>query len=266
MKTESFGQNMPLKKRIDFHTHILPEMDDGSTSVEMSMQMIQTLHEQGVFCIVLTPHFYPSRDNPKHFLEKRSDRMELLKSQFHEESPLLLLGAEIQYFEGITAMRELPEMRIERSRGLMIEMPMCRWSGRMIGDLKELNHRREYQVILAHAERYLPFGNLPAIRDLAECGVIMQVSAGAFSGVFKSWKILNMLDKGLVHILGSDCHNLASRPPNLENAYVFIERKRGEGAVQAIINHGMQLLFGQQIVRKNAADEILRLQGILGTR
>ena len=256
MKIESSGQSISFGKRIDFHTHILPEMDDGSISVEMSKQMIQTLRRQGVFCIVLTPHFYPLSDNHKHFMAKRKARMELLKSNFQQEIPLLLTGAEVQYFEGITAMRDLPQMRIEKSPALMIEMPMCKWSGRIISDIKELYSSREYQVILAHAERYLPFGNLSSIRELVECGVKIQISAGAFTGVFKSRQVLKMLDDGLVHILGSDCHNMTSRPPNLSQAYEFIEGKRGKGAVQKIMNHGIQLLSERQNDKTPVTEEM----------
>lgn len=43
---------------IDFHTHILPGIDDGSRSVEMTMQMLNAETEQGVTGIVATPHFY----------------------------------------------------------------------------------------------------------------------------------------------------------------------------------------------------------------
>ena len=248
--TETAVQSHSLGKRIDFHTHILPEMDDGSSSVEMSLQMIRESVRQGVFCIVLTPHFYPAQDNPKHFLEKRQNRLELLKSRMRYGIPLLLAGAEVQYFEGITAMRTLPQMRIEKSRGLLIEMPMCPWSERMIGDIAELNSRREYQVILAHAERYLSYGNLPAIRKLADVGVMMQVNSSAFTGFAGCRRMLKLLDESLVHFLGSDCHNMTSRPPNLAAAYDTIERKRGTAAVKKIMVNGLRLLSDKQFAEE----------------
>ena len=54
---------------IDFHTHILPEMDDGSESVEESIQMLELSAGQGVKWMVATPHFYADREDPKTFLE-----------------------------------------------------------------------------------------------------------------------------------------------------------------------------------------------------
>lgn len=246
MKQESSLNSISHGKRIDFHTHILPNMDDGSSSVEMSMQMIQASLMQGVICVVLTPHFYASRDYPKHFFEKRKASLDILKSNSTYGTPLLIAGAEVQYFEGITAMRDLPQMRIEKSPGLMIEMPMSKWSNRMISDITELNGRGEYQVVLAHIDRYLHLQNLAAIRQLAACGVMMQVNADFFTGALTYRKALQILDEGLIHILGSDCHNMTTRPPNIADAYDFIERKRGGEAVNKIMNYGFRLLTSQQ--------------------
>lgn len=242
MKGELSEQSTSFGKRIDFHTHILPQMDDGSSSVDMSIQMLQSSCAQSVVGIVLTPHFYPTRDNPTHFLNKRKTRVELLCSEYQQKKPRLFVGAEVGYFEGLLTMSDLPQMRIDNSAALLIEMPMCPWSSRMIGDISELNRKKEYRVILAHAERYLPFGNLPAIRQLAARGVRMQISADAFTGIIRSRKALNLLDEGLVHVLGSDCHNITSRPPNINIAYEYIERKRGVAVVKRIINNGIQLL------------------------
>lgn len=242
MKLAVPEKGISFGKRIDFHTHILPDMDDGSTSLDMSKQMIHASVRQGVCCVVLTPHFYAMRDYPKHFLQKRASRMQLLKQNYSHRIPLILSGAEVQYFEGITAMKDLQQMRIEKSRGLLIEMPMSKWSGRVVSDIMELNSRSEYQVILAHMERYLPYKNLEEIRKLASAGVFMQVSSGAFTGMGNSGKMLKLLDEGLVHLLGSDCHNMTSRPPNLVDAYTLIEKKRGEAVVAQIVNNGIRLL------------------------
>lgn len=249
MNSDPVGQATYTEKRIDFHTHILPNMDDGSSSVEMSVQMVRSLSEQGVRCIVLTPHFYPTRDNPEHFFEKRKEKLDLLRSELGNDAPVILAGAEIHFFEGITEMQDLPKLRIEGSLGLMIEMPMCTWSERMISSVFELSRRREYQVILAHAERYIPLGNLPSIKWLASSGVMMQISSDAFSGMFRSRKALKLLDEGLVQILGSDCHNMTTRPPDLGQAYDMIRKKRGEEAIMYITDNGLSL-FSEDIRKK----------------
>ena len=57
-------------KITDFHSHILPFMDDGSKSVEESLDMLRLLKSQGVDRVVLTPHFYPNYEDPEQFLSK----------------------------------------------------------------------------------------------------------------------------------------------------------------------------------------------------
>ena len=61
-----------MEKVIDFHSHILPGIDDGSASVEQSIAMLRMEAEQGIDHVVATPHFYPQYDTPEHFLRKRA--------------------------------------------------------------------------------------------------------------------------------------------------------------------------------------------------
>ena len=60
-------------KTVDFHSHILPGIDDGSKSVEESLAMLRMAGEQGIECVVATPHFYPRYDSPKKFLARRAE-------------------------------------------------------------------------------------------------------------------------------------------------------------------------------------------------
>ena len=58
---------------IDFHTHILPGVDDGSRSIEESLAMLQAEADAGIERVVFTPHFYASQNSPKDFLRRRKD-------------------------------------------------------------------------------------------------------------------------------------------------------------------------------------------------
>ena len=60
-------------KVVDFHTHILPGIDDGSSSAEESLAMLQMEKEQGIDTVVVTPHFYPQEDRPERFLKRRKE-------------------------------------------------------------------------------------------------------------------------------------------------------------------------------------------------
>ena len=56
---------------IDFHTHILPGLDDGAKTLDESIQLLKMEEEQGVDTIVLTPHYYHEREDLKSFLQRR---------------------------------------------------------------------------------------------------------------------------------------------------------------------------------------------------
>ena len=64
----------------DLHTHILPGMDDGAESVEMSLDMLRMERDQGVDAVVLTPHFYRDRERPEHFQKRRWAAAEALRN------------------------------------------------------------------------------------------------------------------------------------------------------------------------------------------
>ena len=93
------GQTFGGEARIDFHTHILPQVDDGSQSVEESLQMISALKASGVTCIALTPHFYPQRDDPQRFLARRDIAFEKLREAVKASPDIsdvhIIPGAEI---------------------------------------------------------------------------------------------------------------------------------------------------------------------------
>ena len=60
---------------IDFHSHILPKMDDGSHSTDESLKMLRMEAEAGIKTVAVTPHFYAELDTPETFLKRRSEAL-----------------------------------------------------------------------------------------------------------------------------------------------------------------------------------------------
>ncbi len=200
---------------IDFHTHILPGIDDGSQDVEQSLAMLREEARLGVTTVVLTPHYRAEQRSPARFLEKRQRAYEELLPHLEEGLPRLLLGAEVHYFEGMTAVKELDALCVEGTDLLLLEMPMGRWSERMIATVLELNRTR-FQVVMAHIERYLGLQPKSVFDRLLEGGVKFQVSVDFFGRWLDRRKALQMMERGQIAVLGSDCHNLTTRSPDWE--------------------------------------------------
>lgn len=216
---------------IDIHSHILPRMDDGSGSTAESLELLRSTAAQGIGCIVATPHFYAEENDPQRFLNRRAACAARLRESWQPGLPRMLLGAEVHYFEGIGRVAEIDLMKIESTRLLLLEMPFCPWTDRMLAEVQELNRRRDMTVLLAHIERYLRWQEPKVWDELRDGGVLMQSNAEFFLHWRTRRKAANMLETGRIQFLGSDCHNMTVRPPRLGDALKLIGQ-RGRKALE----------------------------------
>lgn len=208
---------------IDFHTHILPCIDDGSKSTEESMKMLEALKHQGVDTVALTPHFYANRMSVDEFLQRREESFKSLKP----EGINTLLGAEVRYFSGLSKMDGLLKLRLEGTKAILIEMPFAKWSELDLKEIISLACDKDYVVVLAHIERYLPFQDFKDIEYLIDNGVYIQSNAEFFISPLSRRKALRLLSQGYIHLLASDSHNLGARAPNIKDALDIITKKLG---------------------------------------
>lgn len=198
---------------VDFHTHILPKIDDGSKNVEMSLELLRLEQQQGVDTIVLTPHFYASENSPETFLKQRWHAWEKLKAVLPENAPRLALGAEVQFFDGIDRVENLKQLCIGGTNVMLLEMPFFKWDARVIRATLDLQDSGKVQLVLAHIDRYLKMQPAHIWDEFREAGILMQVNTDFFDGWFQKRKAMSMLNAGMIQLVGSDCHNLSSRRP-----------------------------------------------------
>ncbi len=213
---------------IDFHSHILPKIDDGSKSVEESIKMLKILKSQGVSKVVATPHFYANHNSIDEFLSRRSKAYASLEGFLGSELPDVILGAEVKYYEGISRLDNLKKLCIGDTKLLLLEMSMRKWTEYTLREVTELSASGNVTVVLAHIERYLRFQNKGLIEDLVNNGVLIQANADFFVSLGTRHKAVSMLNNNLIHFIGSDCHNLTDRAPKMDVALSNIKRKAGD--------------------------------------
>ena len=223
---------------IDWHSHILPAVDDGSRSLEESLAMLKELQDQGVKVVVATPHFWADEESVDEFLERRQQAYDLLQSNMADMGIKVICGAEVRYYPGISRMQDLGKLVIQDTRLLLLEMPMTRWTEFTVRELKELASMRGLKIVLAHFERYIALQDRGLAEKLCEKGILIQVNAGAFEHLGGRRKAVKLLDAGCVHFVGSDCHNLTSRPPKIAPAYELIRKKFGSEFTAEMLRYG----------------------------
>ena len=231
---------------LDLHSHILPEMDDGSKSAEMSRQMLSAMGQQGISTVVATPHFYASRDLPEAFLERRARSVQLLGDPIPGQ-PQVILGAEVAYFDGMGRSEQvLRQLQLGSSGLLLVEMPVGEWNKRILREVCDLPLQTGLTPVLAHVDRYRRRDQFPrAMEELLDCGVLFQLNAESFLQFSSRIWSLKLLRQGLVHFLGSDSHNLTTRKPNLGDAAKVIEKKLGGEALAELMAFSHEQLLGE---------------------
>lgn len=227
---------------IDWHTHILPGMDDGSHDVAESISMINMQVSQGINTVIATPHFYANDETVDSFLERRKKALELLMAELPEGPPEIKLGAEVRYYQGISRMTDLKALRIEGSKLLLLEMPMTGWTEYMIRELIELSGKSSIRIVLAHMERYLSLQQHFVWERIYDSGVLMQVNASFFTALASKHKAISLMKEGKIHFVGSDSHNMTSRPPRIGKAFEMIQKKLGDDYINQMNEYGYSML------------------------
>lgn len=220
-----------MNEIVDFHSHILPGIDDGSASVTESIALLRREAEQGIRHVVATPHFYARYETPEEFLRKRDHAEEMLRAEMKgiDGLPQLSVGAEVYFFRGISESEFLPQLTIQGKRCILIEMPPSPWSESMYRELDDIWRKRQITPVIAHIDRYIrPFRTFGIPERLAELPVLVQANAGFFLNGRTRRFALRLLRTDRIQLLGSDCHNLDTRPPRLGAAIQLIEKRLGE--------------------------------------
>ena len=247
--TETFsvrGQGRTsMNKWIDFHTHVLPAVDDGSTDLQMSVSMLEQAWEQGVTTVVATPHFYAHNDKPDDFLARRAEAFDQLQQCVagREDVPALKLGAEVYYYPSISDSAVLSDLTIGSKAAILIEMPATAWTDDMYRELEQIYIKQGLTPVIAHIDRYLtPFNSYKILKNLSKLPVLIQVNAGFFINPKTQKKALSLLRKGKIQFLGSDCHDLQHRGPNMQGALEVIAQHLGESGLAYLQNWQSEIL------------------------
>lgn len=231
---------------IDFHSHILPKLDDGSKNTDMSVQMLETSMKYGIDVMVATPHFYIKYDTVDKFLDHRKASYNALMHKIKINGinvPEIKLGAEVYYFGGMAALPDIKRLCIDNTNYLLLEMPFEEWTGKMISDVERLVYDKNIIPVIAHLDRYLSYQkHNNHIQDLLNIGAVVQMNGDYVNGIFTRKNALKLIRDGVVSLLGSDCHNMQKRAPNLDKTFKIIRKKCGQKVLDEIDRCGREIL------------------------
>lgn len=215
---------------MDFHTHVLPGVDDGSKDMEMTRKMLMMSYEQGVRTIIATSHNYPSEKKPQNNEERIALTQEVDKiAKEIDPNFNILSGNEIFYRPSI--IQEIEDnhiLKLDNSDYILLEFhPKERYSE--IYNAVKSFIEYGYDVVIAHIERVNEvFWDNERMEELLKIGCYMQANTEDYMGGFFnkiSKRLIRMTQNGQIHFLGSDCHNLTDRTPKMKDCVALLQKK-----------------------------------------
>ena len=238
---------------IDLHNHIIPNLDDGSRSLEISLSMLQHAAGQGITDVVNTVHYQsPRMDGQRVEYELVKDKIDKLQAELKKQNiPIILhIGAEVFYLPNLMELKDNPLLTFGHGKYMLVEFPFEQvptGCGEIFFQLKMAG----VTPIIAHPERIKPIQkDISIVRNFIRGGCVIQVDAGSLTGSLGSSSekaSLEILKQDCCHIIGSDAHDIHRRNFLLADALEIAKEILGEKAMDLVTVNPGKILTGEPI-------------------
>lgn len=237
-------------KMIDFHTHILPNIDNGSRNIEETFNLIKEAKEAGFEGIVLTSHYkegYYETDTPEREVWVNAITENLRAKGIDIK---VYLANEIYITDNMMELLEAGKAStINNTCYVLIDLPLDEEPMNLYQVIYSLQENKLIPVI-AHPERYEFIQKEPEfVYELIEKGCYMQANYGSILGQYgrKSQLIVKkLLENHSIHFLGSDVHRQGTIYPKMSEALLEIENIIGKDKLKELTTINPKLALGNK--------------------
>ena len=244
---------------IDFHTHILPNIDDGSRSIDETFNLIKEAKEVGFDGIILTSHYienFYETDVPERDVWVKAISENLGAKGIDTD---LYLANEIYISENMMGLLEQQKAStINNSCYVLFELPLNEEPLNLYDVIYSLQENKLIPV-LAHPERYSFVQKEPElIYDLIEKGCLMQANYGSIIGQYgvkAEYIVKKFLENNMIHFLGSDVHRQNSIYPKIPFALEKIREIVGEEKLEELTTINPKLVLANKKIEIDEPEE-----------
>jgi protein-tyrosine phosphatase len=232
---------------VDIHSHILPEVDDGPKSWDVSVAMCRAAAADGITHQVATPHANDRYPYDRAHLQGLLDHLQRLAV----DAPQLILGCDfhLSYDNLQDAVAHPTRYVIEGTRYLLVEFSNYSIPQQTTDSFLKLGNCG-ITPIITHPERNpILRENLPRVAEWAEQGCVVQVTGSALTGFWGErtrraahW----LLEHQAVHVLATDAHDTEKRVPILSTARDAAAKICGEDVAEAMVELNPRAIITNQ--------------------
>lgn len=238
-----------MKEFIDIHAHIIPKIDDGSTSNRETVEMLRQAYEAGISTVIATPHYskgfchYMPDDVKKYCRALERHAQQHIAPEFR-----IFAGQEILYNEhSLEKIQKGKVIPLADSSYILLEFEPNIPYFDMFRALREIAMSAYYPV-LAHVERYVCLREKGKVAEIKNLGVMIQMNYAHVDG---KWHDKNVqwcrqtLKEGLVDLMGTDMHDSKERGPRIEGALKWMYKHLDEEYVNGLTSLNAKLIIGE---------------------
>ncbi|WKA54006.1 tyrosine-protein phosphatase [Planococcus shixiaomingii] len=236
---------------IDIHSHILAGLDDGAETIEQTQKMLETAVKEQITGIIATPHAY--HPNFKTDLVALNKQLDSTNKYITEQGmPIKVYsGQECRLSEKLPDLLDSGEaLTLAGSQYVLLELPSSGVPAYTIQIIQQLI-TRNYVPIIAHPERNQGIIEKPdRLRKLLLHGALAQVTAGSVAGNFGKAiqrTAIDLIDANLIHVYGSDIHNLTTRPFLFNEGLDYLEKKKYHEIVDIMLENNDRILLNENL-------------------
>lgn len=245
---------------IDFHTHIIPNIDDGSRNIEETINLIKEAKQAGFEAIVLTSHYIPNyyeTDVPERNMWVNAISQNLRNKGIDID---IYLGNEIYMTQNMMKLLiEEKASTINDTCYVLFEMPLDVEPENLYDVIYSL-HENKLIPVLAHPERYKFIQKEPdLVNDLIEKGVLMQANYGSILGQYgKNAEVIvrKFFENDMIHFLGSDVHREGTVYPIIPEAIGEIEKIIGKEKIEKLTTTNPMLALKNKKIEIDIPQEV----------
>jgi len=198
-----------LYTTVDLHSHLIPEIDDGSEDLKTSLELIKKMKKLGYKKLITTPHI---------MLHKYPNSTKIIKQGLFELRSILKIeninieieaAAEYYCDDHFVQLIEKRDLLSFGDNYVLFELPYTTRPKNLEVVIQKLI-RFGYKPVLAHPERYRFLTEVSGFRSLKKLGLFFQIninSLGGYYGREAQKKSLMLAQKGMVDFVGSDVHH-----------------------------------------------------------
>lgn len=246
---------------VDIHAHILPELDDGASSMEETLDMLAMAADSGVDRIVATSH-----GNVGYYsMSEYVDTLYYVRRAVRDEGiPIeLVSGMEIYASEDMVELLQEGELlTLNHTKNVLVEFAFDEepW---IMGRYLELLQKGGFRPVVAHPERYFCVQEDPGVAYAwSQGGCILQCNKGSLLGRFGRsvyYTAMSMMEHQLIHVIGSDAHKAYVRTPSMyEIDEMITDMTSTEERDRLLVTNPERILRGEDVIRHKERPYIRR--------